>query len=775
MKPRFLPFTYVVFALSAFSIQAETMWEHQSQPDHHLVDTPLLKKASIYSLKQDVMLQLLQDTEVVDIPLPDGETLSIRMIEDDVLDEQLKSQFPQIKTYIGTRQKDGQRIGRFSMTQAGFYGTFRHLGQLYLIDPIQTDNERVHRVYKVEDLQTEEGNVVSFENALQDLENTTEEKLTRHVLIASEHQATQSNGNRVESSIGKIAVLLNRANEIFESEKRIKLKLSHQSTKMIFTQEETDLFHRNSLPVQPLLQKHIEKTHYDVGLLVTQTESICLGDPNYSIVQSHTPQVEGLVLAQFIQKVSAQLMTPDEADESVCQVAMEKVGATPVENKAPVIELPETYSVPMNTALKLTAQVTDPEEGAMLFSWERQLDKSAPVLKDSFYESDISHQSDEATRFLPRFKTVLEDAFSEKVKQTHVLPDEMVFQISAKDMKDGVAKQALKVQIVQGAGPFKVLSNFTSETLRGGRQENFLWDVAGTLESPISCEKVNIQIVETSEDGQTHDVMMETENDGKATITLPNKDLKGAKWQVSCHGNIFYALSEGTFSIEKDTAYNDDSVTVTKRSNSSSSSTAPVNAARGASEPTPAGIPGFPAESETAQSESSQSSATSSSATEATGKEGAPKESLVEKKTNKKGKNKKTTVKSNLGALTAGTANQSSVNITMDSVDVYTPTATAYTAWQPTTTSTTTQRKTTTTVKTTSERPLVAQKLITTTHVREDEVSYDFSADDTSFDFEESTDSEMMGGSESGGALFWLISMLACFGLARKELSKLES
>src|SRR5690606_12665737 len=99
------------------------------------------------------------------------------------------------------------------------------------------------------------------------------------------------------------------------------------------------------------------------------------------------------------------------------------------------------------------------------------------------------------------------------------------------------------------AGPF-VVTHPAGEDLvfETGSELEVTWDVAGTDGGNVNTELVDI--LYSDDDGETFLVLLEgTENDGAATITLPEAETEEGRIMIRAVDNIFFAVTPEPFSV----------------------------------------------------------------------------------------------------------------------------------------------------------------------------------------------------------------------------------
>lgn len=224
---------------------------------------------------------------------------------------------------------------------------------------------------------------------------------------------------------------------------------------------------------------------------------------------------------------------------------------TNITNNPPVIADLPTYNIPKGTAFVLTANVTDPENDPMTYTWE-EIDNASVVINKNNLGTTTTGASFRSvapsttpTRYFPKLESVLNgildnsgntwEAVSQVARTTN-------FAITARD-NNPVANQQqtdynVQTIIVGNDGPFKVTTQYANVSAPTAIN----WDVANTAAAPYSV--ANVKVDYTTDNGATWTVLSaSTPNDGAENFTFPST-LNGQiiKLRVSSIGNVFYAV-----------------------------------------------------------------------------------------------------------------------------------------------------------------------------------------------------------------------------------------
>jgi hypothetical protein len=125
----------------------------------------------------------------------------------------------------------------------------------------------------------------------------------------------------------------------------------------------------------------------------------------------------------------------------------------------------------------------------------------------------------------------------------------MNFTLLARDNNGGVSKDNMAVSVVNTGNAFTVLSQSSDTTLSANQTIAVQWDTANTTQSPIFCSSVNIGLIDGN--GIPTPIITNTPNDGSQSLVVPADivSMSNAHLQVSCSGNIFFAVSKGKINV----------------------------------------------------------------------------------------------------------------------------------------------------------------------------------------------------------------------------------
>lgn len=225
--------------------------------------------------------------------------------------------------------------------------------------------------------------------------------------------------------------------------------------------------------------------------------------------------------------------------------------STPFDHEPPVISnLPDRTVIPIATPFTLTARVTDPERSErLLYSWEQV---------DSGPQQSISEVagSGPAFRFRPPDTTAQQTfpPMSSLLSGTLQPGDQFLqvarplnFQFLVRDPQPGGAHRVMEqvvVEVTDQAGPFTVQGGTDTVRWPAGSVVPVYWQVAGTDQSPINAQSVDIRL--STDGGFNYDILLAQEipNTGQALVEIPPVSCAaGCRLQVRGHDQLFFALS----------------------------------------------------------------------------------------------------------------------------------------------------------------------------------------------------------------------------------------
>ena len=223
-------------------------------------------------------------------------------------------------------------------------------------------------------------------------------------------------------------------------------------------------------------------------------------------------------------------------------------------NNPPEVDAGANYTIPRGTPFTLTANGSDAEGDQLTYCWEElDLGTASPPSTDDgtrpIFRSFVPVTS--PARTFPKLPDILSGipTFGESLPVT---TRAMNFRVTVRDNHSGggaVSTDAMLLNVTSASGPFVITQPFLGTTWTGGTRQTVTWNVAGTSDAPVSCDKVAILL--SVDGGNTFPTVLATEvpNNGSASITVPNIATGAARVKVQAVGNIFFNISNSNFSI----------------------------------------------------------------------------------------------------------------------------------------------------------------------------------------------------------------------------------
>lgn len=225
-------------------------------------------------------------------------------------------------------------------------------------------------------------------------------------------------------------------------------------------------------------------------------------------------------------------------------------------NLAPEATLSVTsgFSIPVLTPFRLDVQAFDENGDALSYCWEGMdtgpiTDAGDPVLTSPLFRSLPPVSS--PFRVFPKMSTVLNNGY-DKFEHLPHYSREMNFRVTVRDNNPeagGYIQKDVRFHASEQAGPFRVLSFATVDTVRQGDYVPVEWEVAGTDLPPVSCRQVNIRL--SVDAGATFPYLLAegVPNTGLFHVTIPKVTASHARIMVEAADNIFFQTSRAALRI----------------------------------------------------------------------------------------------------------------------------------------------------------------------------------------------------------------------------------
>lgn len=190
---------------------------------------------------------------ILPIPLSDGTVEEFRIVEYNMMEAGLQTQYPAFKTYYGRGVKDPLKRVRLSWTQAGFRAMISTAQGMSFIDPFSQNDTKHYLSYFKKDYpqpteifqcgtEHEEIKLVDEYGTLEKSGDCTFRSYRTAVAVTGEY----SNFFGVSSSAGEATILsevmtsINRINDVYEVDFSVRLILTANTTQVFYYNGSTD-------------------------------------------------------------------------------------------------------------------------------------------------------------------------------------------------------------------------------------------------------------------------------------------------------------------------------------------------------------------------------------------------------------------------------------------------------------------------------------------------------------------------------------------------------
>lgn len=231
------------------------------------------------------------------------------------------------------------------------------------------------------------------------------------------------------------------------------------------------------------------------------------------------------------------------------------------QNSAPLVDAGDNRTIPIGTAFVVEGQVTDANNDSLTYCWEQNDNEnlfSAETPSSTQTVGPIFRSFPPASsekRYFPRLEDVLEGNLAPTWEVIPTVSRDINLVLTVRDnnpVGGQVTSDALVITTTENAGPFTVTSqNESGIVWTVGTHVTVNWEVANTNQAPVNTNDVEILL--SLDGGQTFEQsLINTPNDGTETFLLPNVDATtNARLMVKAIDNVFYAVNQSDFSIEK--------------------------------------------------------------------------------------------------------------------------------------------------------------------------------------------------------------------------------
>ncbi len=294
--------TGLLFCINTSYAFADNLWSDvtpdsflQSRPNSNLSlpDTYRLQKLDEAGMR--TALEVINNSSArnsagnqiaqIEIPLPDGAFISLKIKEISTMAPELAEKYPQIKTYRAEGKDNNGIYGTLDFTHQGFHSMlFMKDGSRLFIDPRKINNNRVYIVYfdkhyhpsgkkpfkcDIKSHKHLDSELGSISNRIAQPAQRSGNKLkTYRLAMSTTGEYTAFHGGTVENALSAITTTVSRVNGIYLRDLAIKLELVANNDLLIHTDTTT---YTNNDGIAMLSQNQIETdrvlgtANYDIG------------------------------------------------------------------------------------------------------------------------------------------------------------------------------------------------------------------------------------------------------------------------------------------------------------------------------------------------------------------------------------------------------------------------------------------------------------------------------------------------------------------------------
>ncbi|MCB9310399.1 MAG: propanediol utilization protein [Lewinellaceae bacterium] len=258
---KFLLSTLTLFTLVAYaSAQSWTLVSENSS-----VATYDFKpqKFKIYSISDEEIKTILwaspneknidvrNSTNIIQIPTADGVLHDFKIVEYDMMEPELKSKFPDIRTFYGVSPENGLTRVRIDYGNQGFRAVINDIGQKTFIDYANRSQNNERIVYFTKDYIKSD----PWECSVQGESNARGESGLRigdcqlrsyRLALATTGEYSTYHGGTPTSVMSAVTTSINRVNEVYEAEFAVRLILVANTDQIFYYNSSTDPYTNNN-------------------------------------------------------------------------------------------------------------------------------------------------------------------------------------------------------------------------------------------------------------------------------------------------------------------------------------------------------------------------------------------------------------------------------------------------------------------------------------------------------------------------------------------------
>ncbi len=234
-------------------------------------------RTRLFALKEDPA-----QGEVIDLPTPEGGSLSFRIWQSSMMEPALAAKYPDIKTFTAEAVNNKRITAKIDMSPAGFHAMIFDGNNTYFIDPFSDAEDGNYLVYFKRDHPKNSSMSCAVADAAESLEASegitagrtygTQRKNYRLALACTgEYAAAVGGATPTKASVlAQMVLIMNRVNGVYQREFAVNMTLVANTDTLIFLNGATDPYTNNDGSAmldqnQTTTTARVGSANYDIG------------------------------------------------------------------------------------------------------------------------------------------------------------------------------------------------------------------------------------------------------------------------------------------------------------------------------------------------------------------------------------------------------------------------------------------------------------------------------------------------------------------------------
>jgi len=216
-----------------------------------------------------------------------------------------------------------------------------------------------------------------------------------------------------------------------------------------------------------------------------------------------------------------------------------------------VVNVPNNLTIPILTPFELEGTAMDDTKNTLTYAWEEMdLGQKSPLGSPSGTAPLFRSIPPDTLpiRIFPKLASILANQSTiTEVLPVSTRPINFRFTVRDNDASGGGVHWAdLALQTSGQAGPFKITSLNSADTIFRSGLRYLTWLVANTDLPPVDCKTVDIYLSEDG--GKNFNILLksQTPNDGGEWIQFPDKSINQLRIKIKGHDHVFFDINDGS-------------------------------------------------------------------------------------------------------------------------------------------------------------------------------------------------------------------------------------